>query len=92
MKGVVLEVDNVGEYTSLEFKEYLVSEGIEHKLTILGQPEQNGVAKYMNRTLTERTRSMIISCMSEDFWAEAVSQASYTVNRSPSTTVNLQIP
>jgi len=29
-----LKSDNVGEYTFTEFKEYLVSEGIEHQLSI----------------------------------------------------------
>jgi len=30
--------------------------------------------------------------MSEEFWVEAVNHASYLVNRSPSTAVDLQIP
>ena len=43
-KGEGLEVRQWGEYTSSEFKEYLV---IEHQLSILGRPEQNRIAKNM---------------------------------------------
>ena len=40
VKGEIFEVKKWGEYTSLEFKEYLVSEGIKHQRTISGRPEQ----------------------------------------------------
>ena len=40
----------------------------------------------MNRTLTERARNIKLQAdMSQGFWVE-------TINRSPSTTVDLQIP
>ena len=88
-----LRSDNGGKYTSLKFNLYLASEGIENQLTIPGRSEQNGVAKRMNRTLTERAPSMTLQAdMSEDFWAETVSHVSYLVNKSPSIVVNLQIP
>jgi len=46
----------------------------------------------MNQTLTERAHSMRLQAdMSEGFWAEAVSRASYLVNKSPSTVVNFHI-
>jgi len=46
----------------------------------------------MNRAHTERACSMRLQAdMSESFLAEAVSHASYLVNRSPSTVVNLHI-
>jgi len=84
-----LRSDNVGEYTSSEFKEYLASEYIEHQLTIPGRLEQNGVVKRIDQILTERAHSMrLLANMSESFWAEAVSHASYLVNMSPSTTIN----
>ena len=35
-KMKVLRSNNGGEYTSKEFKDYLVSKGIEHQLSILG--------------------------------------------------------
>jgi len=49
----VLRSDNGGEYTTVEFKAYLVDKGIEHQLSISGRSEQNGITESMNRTLTE---------------------------------------
>ena len=43
-KSEVLKSDNRDEYTSSEFKEYLVIEGIEYWLSNSGRPEQNGIA------------------------------------------------
>ena len=37
-----LRTDNGGQYTSMEFKKYLKSEGVRHELTIPKTPEQNG--------------------------------------------------
>ncbi|KAK8921738.1 hypothetical protein KSP39_PZI020142 [Platanthera zijinensis] len=53
-----LRSDNGGEYTSAEFQEYCNQKGITRHLTIPGTPQQNGVAKRMNRTLLERARCM----------------------------------
>ena len=79
-KVKVLISDNGDEYTSKEFKDYLTSKGIKHQLSISGRPEQNGVAERMNRTLTERARSIRLQTdISKGFWAEAVNQASYLV-------------
>jgi len=47
----------------------------------------------MNQTLTERARCIRLQAdMSEGFWVVAVNHVSYLVNKSPSTTVDLQIP
>ena len=40
-KVKALRSDNGGEYTSMEFKEYLARHGIKHQLSIPGLPEQN---------------------------------------------------
>jgi len=67
-KVKVLKSDNGGEYTSKEFKDYLVRKGIKHQLSILGRPEQNRVTERMNRTLIERARSIGLQAdMSEKF-------------------------
>ena len=45
----------------------------------------------MNQTLKERARSIRLQAdMSEGFWAKAVNHASYLVNMSPSTSIDLQ--
>jgi Integrase core domain. len=60
VKLKVLRTDNGGEYTSAQFEEFLVKDGIRHELTIPRTPEQNGVAERMNRTLVETTRAMLM--------------------------------
>ena len=77
-----IRTDNGGEFTSTEFEAYLRAEGVKHELTIPKNPEQNGVAERMNRTLVETVRSML-SCtnLPHKFWGEALSTAAYLHNR-----------
>ena len=56
-----IRTDNGGEFTSGEFEAYLKEEGMRHELTIPKTPEQNGVAEWMNRTLVEAARSMLVN-------------------------------
>ena len=61
--------------------------------TVPGTPQHNGVAERMNRTLTERARSIRIqSGLPKQFWAEAVNTTSYLINRGPSTPLEYKIP
>ena len=55
----ILCTNKSGEYTSKEFRDYLKTEGIRHELIVLKSPEQNGVAKRLNRTLVESVQSML---------------------------------
>ncbi len=48
-----LRSDNGGEYTSIEFTEFLQAEGIRHERSVRKNPQQNGVAERFNRTLIE---------------------------------------
>lgn len=67
--------------------------GIVRHLTALGNPKQNELAKRMNRTLLERVRCMLFHAnLPKTFWGEAVSTTTYIINRSPSSTINLQTP
>lgn len=85
--------DNGVEFTSKEFESYLKAEGVRHELTIPNNPEQNGVAKCMNRTLVETARSMLVnSNLPCTFWAEAPSTVTYLRNRSPTKAVSGMTP
>ncbi len=80
----VFRTDNGGEFTSGAFESYLREQGIKHELTVPKNPEQNGVAERMNRTLVESIRSMLSDAkLPPKFWAEALSTALYLRNRSP---------
>lgn len=81
-----LYCDNGGEYLSSDFKEYCVHHGISYHLSVPYTPEQNGVAERMNRTITEKARTMIITSELEKiFWGEAVLTATYLINLLPTT-------
>ena len=89
----VFRTDNGGEFTSTEFEGYLRKEGIRHELTVPKNPEQNGVAERMNRTIVETARSMLAEAkLPRRFWAEAVATAVYLRNRSPTTAVKGMTP
>ena len=65
-----LRTDNGGEYTSNEFDNFCQQEDIKRQLTVEYTPQQNGVAKRMNRTLLERTRAMLRTAgIAKSFWA-----------------------
>lgn len=81
-----LRTDNGGEYKSGQFTTFLKKEGIRHELTVPKNPEQNGVAERINRTLMEMARSTLYN-MRKDFWAEALSTAAYIRNRCPTSAV-----
>ena len=88
-----LRTDNGGEYTSREFDVYCGSHGIRHERTVPRTPQHNGVAERMNRTIMEKVRSMIIMAkLPKPFWGEAVRAACYLINRSPSVSLNFEIP
>ena len=92
-KVKALRDDNGGEYKSHEFERYLKQNGIRHELTVPKNPEQNGVAERMNRTIVETARCMLVEAkLPSKFWAEAVSTAVYLRNRSPTTAVKGMTP
>ncbi len=75
---------------STEFESYLKSEGIKQEYTIPKTPEQNGVSERMNKTIVQ---SMLAdSKLPHRFWAEALSTASYLLNRSPTKTLGDETP
>ena len=60
LKVKCLRSDNGREYIDGGFNEYCVAQGIRMEKTILGTPQQNGVAERMNRTLNEHARSCML--------------------------------
>ncbi|KAE8663055.1 Histone-lysine N-methyltransferase SUVR4 [Hibiscus syriacus] len=70
-----------------------LNKGIKRQFTVANTPQQNKVAEWMNRTLLERTRTMLRDAnLEKSFWAEAVNTACYLVNRAPSTAIELKTP
>ena len=55
----VLRSDNSGEYRNEEMKRFCTIKLIKQKFTVPHNPEQNGMAERMNRTLIEMTRCIM---------------------------------
>ena len=88
-----LRSDRGGEFLSNEFQQYMKRRGIRHQLTTADSPQQNGVAERMNRTLTEKARTMIAAAnIPKTFWAEAIANAAYVRNRSPTSSLRNMTP
>ena len=88
-----LRTDNGLEYFSSEFDDYCKSVGVARHHTIIGTPQQNGLAERMNRTILERVRCMLsYSGLPKPFWAEAVVTACYLINRCPSSAIGFKTP
>lgn len=74
--------DRGGEFTSLEFKAYCDTMGINRHLTAPYSPQQNGVVERRNRTLMEMTRSILKAMNVPNYlWGEAARHACYVLNR-----------
>ncbi|GJX70933.1 retrovirus-related pol polyprotein from transposon TNT 1-94 [Tanacetum coccineum] len=79
-----LRTDNEGEYTGDEFDTFCKQKGIKRQFTTAYNPQQNGVAERMNRTLLERARGMLATgSFGKLFWVEAVNTAYLHIFRSP---------
>ena len=75
-----IQTDNGSEYVNAELTEYLRSKGIIHQTTVPYNPEQNGAAERLNRTLMERARAMINDAnLPPELWAEAVPAAGWSL-------------
>ena len=78
--------DNGGEYVNNFLADYFKDKGIDHQTTVPYNPEQNGAAERLNRTILEKVRAMLHdSGLPLSLWAEAAVTAVYIRNRSPVT-------
>lgn len=80
----VLRCDNGREYVSGDMIRYCKENGTFIDYTIPYTPQQNGKTERFNRSLVEKSRSIINdSKVSKYFWNEAIRTAAYIMNRSP---------
>ncbi|KAJ9566126.1 hypothetical protein OSB04_002092 [Centaurea solstitialis] len=77
-----LRSDNGTEFRNVKLQYFLEEVGISHNFSAVRTPQQNGVVERKNRTLVEAARSMMAhSGVPPSLWAEAVSTACFTQNR-----------
>ncbi|GJW32769.1 integrase, catalytic region, zinc finger, CCHC-type containing protein [Tanacetum coccineum] len=78
----IIRSDNGTEFKNRDMLEFCGNKGIKQEYSNDRTPQQNEVAKRMNRTLIEVARTMLAdSLLPTTFWAEAVSTACYIFNR-----------
>lgn len=79
-----VRTDNGTEYVNATLQDYFKSKGILHQTTVPYNPEQNGAAERLNRTIIERVRAMLVEAgLPPELWAEAAVTANYIRLRSP---------
>ena len=70
------------EFVNSNLQGYLAKRGINHQKSAAYTPEQNGRAERLNRSIIEKTRSLLIdSGLPKVLWAEAACTANYLRNR-----------
>ncbi|GKB87106.1 retrovirus-related pol polyprotein from transposon TNT 1-94 [Tanacetum coccineum] len=81
-----LRTNNGLEFYNQEFEQLCIE--WDYQTSIVGTPQQNGLAERMNRTLMDKVRCLLIqSGLPNTFLAEATCTAAYLINRSPSTAI-----
>ena len=74
--------DNGGEYTSVEFKDLLIANKINHQTSAPNSPHQNGTAERQWRTSFDMARCMLLdSGMPKFLWTYAIATADHIRNR-----------
>nr|GFC53838.1 putative ribonuclease H-like domain-containing protein [Tanacetum cinerariifolium] len=78
-----VRTDNGTEFVNKTLTDLFESVGITHQTSVPRSPPHNGVFERQNCTLMEAARTMLIFAKAPLFlWAEAVTTACYTLNRS----------
>ena len=73
---------DMGEFHSHTVKEFCDLKGILHRTTCAYSPEQNGIIERTWRTISEASIAMLLTAnLSEPYWEEARTAASYIRNR-----------
>ena len=74
----------------MNFRDYLIENGITSQLLAPETPQQNGVSERRNRTLLDMVRSMMsYAPLPNSFWGYAVETALYILNVVPSKSVTM---
>jgi transposase InsO family protein len=79
-----LRTYNGGEYTLKEFVAFYKSAGIRRELTVLHNPQQNGVVERKNRSIKETVKALLNDQgLSMFLWGQATMTTIYVQNKIP---------
>lgn len=77
-----IRTDNGGEFTSAEFRSFLMKNHIKHEFSAPYSPHQNGTAERSWRTLFEMARCLLLEAsLPKKLWTYAVKTSAYIRNR-----------
>jgi hypothetical protein len=81
-KYYLIIVDDYYRFTWLFSLHLVIVEGIKHEFSSPYTPQQNGVVERKNRTLLDMARTMLYEYKTPNqFWAEAINTACYSIIR-----------
>lgn len=76
-----LRTNTCYEYENNIFKKLCYECGIRMERDILETPQHGGIVEQMNKTLTERARSLHVhACLPKQLWAEEVNTLTSLIN------------
>ncbi|MBW0491102.1 hypothetical protein O181_030817 [Austropuccinia psidii MF-1] len=76
--------DGGGEFVNGCFKRFAITEGFEHSISPPYTPQHNGIAERGNRSVLEGARCLMQQTkLTDQFWAEAMSTATFLLNMAP---------
>jgi hypothetical protein len=82
IKLKALCTDRGGKFTTTEFADYCVAEGVHHQHMTPYSSQQNGIIEHRNGIVVATARSMLkAKGLPGWFWGEAVNTAVYVLNR-----------
>lgn len=80
-----LQSDGGGEFINASVSNFLREHGIQHHISCPYTPAQNGRAERKHRHVTETGLAMMFNAQApSQYWFDAFSAATYTINRLPS--------
>jgi hypothetical protein len=83
--------DGGGEFTSNQFKQFLNSNGILHRISCAYTPQQNGLAERKHRHIVDTGLALLAqSHLPLSYWVDAFNTATYLINRLPTNVLKNQ--
>nr|GEV28387.1 retrovirus-related Pol polyprotein from transposon TNT 1-94 [Tanacetum cinerariifolium] len=82
LKVKVIRSDNGTEFKNYDLNQFCGMKGIKREFSVPKTPQQNGIAKRKNMTLSEAARTTLADLLLPiPLWAEAINTACYVQNR-----------
>lgn len=89
----MVQSDGGDEFVNSVFKTCFQSNGITHRLSCPGTPEQNGMAERRHRQIVEIALTLMAhASVPHQYWAVTFQTATFLINRLPTSILNKKSP